>query len=468
MFVRRPIIVDVSKIVVSVLSGMAILYAVCGIIAFRHMVVDNNDDHQISSGGRSLRTMSNVNVRSDPNPIIKIPLVIRNVETQPIRDLQRVFPIRCGGRAVLDESKEDDTHDDGPQQWNDDDYEEIDHPGMAFSTGGRERLKLLLPESKQRRGIPNNLRVPRFWDPPEYGPGGIRSFLGRQGRRLLLPEEAALVGSRVKDDDDIKNGYEEQDLLQTIFVSVANYRDPECQPTVVSLLERATHPDRIRVAIVDQVDLDDEQDEQWRCHQPMLPCKEDPTQVLCRYSHLVDVYEAPAHLMVGPVFARHVAHRMYRGEYFAMQIDAHVRVVQGWDVDIIEQWEATGNEMAVLSTYMTDITDSIDPVTYQSLRHDRNVLCHVDYDGTGLQRRLTLKKPTIQKEPYPFAGSPVLHPFWSAGFSFSRGHFIVQVPVSQSLEDDLFSKPKYFFVRTLTLLLDCTFPPFSSTISIFL
>ena len=36
-----------------------------------------------------------------------------------------------------------------------------------------------------------------------------------------------------------------------------------------------------------------------------------------------------------------------------MQSDAHVSFTKGWDVDIIEQMEATGDEMAVLSTYLT-------------------------------------------------------------------------------------------------------------------
>ena len=36
-----------------------------------------------------------------------------------------------------------------------------------------------------------------------------------------------------------------------------------------------------------------------------------------------------------------------------MQSDAHVTFTKGWDVDIIAQMEATGDEMAVLSTYLT-------------------------------------------------------------------------------------------------------------------
>ena len=46
--------------------------------------------------------------------------------------------------------------------------------------------------------------------------------------------------------------------------------------------------------------------------------------------------------------ARHVGDRMYRGETFVMQMDAHCQFVNSWDTQIIDQWTSTGNEMAVL------------------------------------------------------------------------------------------------------------------------
>lgn len=57
-----------------------------------------------------------------------------------------------------------------------------------------------------------------------------------------------------------------------------------------------------------------------------------------------------------------------------MQIDAHVTFVTDWDVDIIKQFEATNNEMAVLSTYLTDIVGSIDTITGLSKRHTRPIM----------------------------------------------------------------------------------------------
>lgn len=284
-----------------------------------------------------------------------------------------------------------------------DSFEEIPHPGILFS--GSERVRLLLPKLE----FQETLTVPKFWQPDNSTPQGVRKYLGNNGQRIMSPVEAQSIGSMTHD-------------LETIFVSVASYRDSECRPTIESIFARASHPERIRVAVVDQIETEDP-----KCTEPILPCDEDPTQILCKYKDLIDTYEVRSYLMVGPVLARHIAHRMYRNEYFAMQVDAHVRFTQGWDNDIISQWHATGNEMAVLTTYLTDIADSIDPTTHKSRRADRNMMCDIKYEGSSSsQKHLVLKSPA--KSTPNIQGTPMLHPFWSAGFSFARGHFVVQVP----------------------------------------
>jgi hypothetical protein len=116
---------------------------------------------------------------------------------------------------------------------------------------------------------------------------------------------------------------------------------------------------------------------------------------------------------------------MYRGEYYAMQSDAHVTFTKGWDVDIIKQQESTGNEMAVLSTYLTDIDGSID-TNGNSLRNTRPIMCNTDYEE-GQKNRYLRHGSQPESEP-EIEGMPQLQPYWAAGFSFSRGHFVVNVP----------------------------------------
>jgi len=270
----------------------------------------------------------------------------------------------------------------------DKEMEEIRHPSIVYGAK--------IPE-----GLPETLMLPKFWNPRTHG-GDIRRFLGDGA--LLTPEKAASVGSLI-------------DGKETILVVIASYRDPECQNTVEDLYLRAEHPHRIRTVVVDQLREGDK-----RCTEPKQPCDEDPEQVVCYFSHLIHSYELDARLAVGPTLARHIAHRHYRNEYFVLQLDAHVRFVKNWDSDISEQWKSAQNEMAVLTTYMLDLNGSIDPKTHESRKVGRALLCNVDFENGILRNGQQAARPP------GIHGTPTLHPFWAAGFSFSRGHFVVQVP----------------------------------------
>jgi [Skp1-protein]-hydroxyproline N-acetylglucosaminyltransferase len=285
------------------------------------------------------------------------------------------------------------------------DSEEIDHPGILFSN------KTEIQDIIKEHHLPTKLKVPKLWRPQAYGPAGVRAFLGDHGKRLPTPEEADQIGS-------FYEGHE------TIYVSIASYRDPECGPTVEDLYLRSKYPERIRVAIIDQRAEGDP-----FCSQPAVPCDQDSNQIICKYRHLIDVYEVPSHLSVGPVFARHLANRMYRGEHYAMQVDAHVRFIQDWDKDLIKQWKSAKNEMAVLTVYLSDLIGSIDPVTHQSRHKSIPIMCETGYEDKGKLRHL---RHGEQPEGTPrIHGMPTLEPFWAAGFSFARGHFVVQVPYDQ-------------------------------------
>ena len=74
------------------------------------------------------------------------------------------------------------------------------------------------------------------------------------------------------------------------------------------------------------------------------------------------------------------------------------------------------------SRYPTDIA-GLDPRTGESRMQTTPVMCKSEFTGDGLLRHLS----AMEIYP-PFGPSPVLHPFWAAGISFSRGHFVARVP----------------------------------------
>ena len=314
------------------------------------------------------------------------------------------------------------------------DWETILHPGT-------EALQFLGDEHNEteEEGF---MRVPKFWDPEPFRNiadererhggtfstdsfPGVRRYLGNVGSRLMTTQEAKSVGSRVASEEN--NG----ELLETIFVSIASYRDWQCSSTVDAAFRFASHPERIRVAVVDQIDPSRD----TPCSVPPDgTCDEAPDQATCRYRSQIDYFTMDARLALGPVFARHLASsRMYRGEFFAMQLDAHVMFVADWDDDIVEQWHSAENEMAVLSTYPSYVEDHVDAETGMRLTDARPIMCnsYFENDGEGSQKHL---RHGQQPEETPdIHGCPTLQPFWAAGFSFARGHFVVNVPYDQHL-----------------------------------
>ena len=210
----------------------------------------------------------------------------------------------------------------------------------------------------------NNIKitVPPFWSAPIHD------------NKLMTRSQAMSIGTCATPDPNtgsFQRGDDCPTSERTIFVAIASYRDWQCRYTVESIFNRAKYPHRIRVGVVDQIVEGDD-----ICNVAIDPCDEKPDQALCKYLDQVDNYLMDAPLSVGPVFARHIGHRLYRGEYYAMQSDAHVTFTQDWDVDIIKQMEATGDDMTVLTTYLTDIVGSIDEKTGQSLRHTRPIMCN--------------------------------------------------------------------------------------------
>jgi len=255
------------------------------------------------------------------------------------------------------------------------------------------------------------MTVPKFWSRPLHN----HKFYSReQAMQVGTCVEPDANGNHVRGDDCPAS-------QRTIFIAIASYRDFQCRKTVESAFSRAQHPERLRVGVVDQI----VNGEDVICNDPIEPCEDNPNQALCKYKDQIDVYEMPAKLSIGPVVARHIGDRLYRGEYYATQSDAHVTFTQNWDSDIISQMEATHNEMAVLTTYLTDVQGSIDP-NGKSLRRTRPIMCNTYYEG-GAQG-LHLRHGSQPERPPSIHGSPQLAPWWAAGYSFSRGHFVVNVP----------------------------------------
>jgi hypothetical protein len=107
--------------------------------------------------------------------------------------------------------------------------------------------------------------------------------------------------------------------MSNIFISVASYRDPELEPTLRDMIEKAEKPDRLHIGIVYQGT------DRERPDFSFLP----------KYS-LLSVHPRDAR---GVGFARAKAMSLYQGETYFLQVDSHMRFVPNWDRLAIKQLE---------------------------------------------------------------------------------------------------------------------------------
>jgi hypothetical protein len=111
-----------------------------------------------------------------------------------------------------------------------------------------------------------------------------------------------------------------------IFVSIACYRDSECQWTLKDLYQKARQPLQVHVGVCWQVDRDEDRD----CF--LAECDEWQQNPRVRH-HFMHYRDA-----TGPCLARHVAQQLMPAEAeFYFQIDSHMRFVTHWD-DVLRRY----------------------------------------------------------------------------------------------------------------------------------
>jgi hypothetical protein len=110
-------------------------------------------------------------------------------------------------------------------------------------------------------------------------------------------------------------------LSDTIFVSIASYRDEECPKTLLNLYKNAKNPTKIFVGICQQNDTGDTDclDEIIKNNSDVLPVNN------------IKIMRIPHYDAMGPTYARYMCSKLWNRETFYLQIDSHTQFVKGWD-----------------------------------------------------------------------------------------------------------------------------------------
>lgn len=125
----------------------------------------------------------------------------------------------------------------------------------------------------------------------------------------------------------------------TIFVSVASYRDYECSATINSIFKKAKNPHNVFVGICEQN-------------------KENEAKELClsdnyKYLNNIRIKKLDYTEARGPTYARYWCSQLWEGEEYYLQIDSHTTFVENWDIDLINMIKEAKKESnhPILSTY---------------------------------------------------------------------------------------------------------------------
>jgi len=259
----------------------------------------------------------------------------------------------------------------------------------------------------------------------------------------------------------------------TIFVAIAAYRDPECRNTVLQIFEHSAFPDRLRVGIFTQNEINTDADcadfrdvlncdtaHSERYEHLFLHDDDDPIEVgkrlnltedqmkkvkrgikhntwtqkfkdrahvLCGRLHQIKTQRVDWRDGLGPTYGRYRAELFYDDEEYYLQMDSHTAFSRNWDVVLIEMHEQLNNEYGVLSTYPKPLLSHTlwhwTPQTAGSNK-DIYVICKTGVLIDKLTKSFKLSPANIIKNP----GKPILTAFFAAGFSFQKGHRIRNVP----------------------------------------
>lgn len=222
-----------------------------------------------------------------------------------------------------------------------------------------------------------------------------------------------------------------QKIPNTIFVSVASYRDDECKDTVYDMFKKAKNPELLYVGVCQQNKKQEED-----CFDKCPECSQRKQTGHIRVTSF-EYLEAR-----GPCFARREASKLWRGEEYYFQIDSHLKFEQDWDETLKMQMKATGDPNTVLSAYppteaqMKDMKEN-NFTTFISM-------CGGKFDATGL--------PTITAKVLNTNGrtKPIPSFYASAGMLCFPGKALYDVPYDPNLSYLFFGEEILFTARLWT------------------
>lgn len=193
---------------------------------------------------------------------------------------------------------------------------------------------------------------------------------------------------------------------KTIFVQIASYRDPQLVPTLKDMLDKADHPENLRIGIA------------WQ------HSKEDTWDNLEEYKNdnrfrIIDINYLDSK---GVCWARNAVQQLYENETYTLQLDSHHRFAPHWDTDLIDMvidLQKQGSPKPLITAYIPSFNPDDDPagrvLEPWKMNFDRFI-------PEGAIFFLPASFDSFNEKTRPLKGR-----FYSAHFAFTLGQFAKEV-----------------------------------------
>lgn len=196
----------------------------------------------------------------------------------------------------------------------------------------------------------------------------------------------------------------------TIFISIASYRDKNCNQTIKSIYDNAMFPENIYIGICQQNKETD------------IDCLYDINNDNIRIIR-IDYKDAK-----GPIYARYLTSTLWRNEEYYLQIDSHTIFIKNWDIiciNSIKQLKKITNK-PVLSHYPRDYPDN------DIINKEKFYVTYVKYLKYIKNKNFKI----IQYEGARFVdtnNSFIKTPFVTGNFLFLEASFLKEIPYDNTL-----------------------------------
>jgi [Skp1-protein]-hydroxyproline N-acetylglucosaminyltransferase len=198
---------------------------------------------------------------------------------------------------------------------------------------------------------------------------------------------------------------------ETIFISIASYRDKLCNKTIKDIYNKAHKPNNIFIGICQQNKEDVDTD-----------CLHDIN------NPNISIIRIPHFNAKGPTYARYLCSTLYNGEQYYLQIDSHTIFIKNWDkicINMIKELKKISSK-PVLSYYPKEIKDYVINDTGENMYMVPRI-CKAYFNKQNIISFLGSSIMNTNNEYYKV-------PYIAAGFIFSEASFLNEIPYDPTLD----------------------------------